>query len=320
MKIFNSKFESKQHFSFLAIGETQKSKEASEGGFKRYIGLGSSNVLAVNPSKEKLDELMGYVSQNEPEYVKETEEGKEAHIHVIVKTDPESNNGIEIVSRLMFTLRATPAYNRDKTKVEVLDRYGNHTWMDAEDAKNGKPALLPSGNPNKLDTKYRIACAGETDLVDFLKAFLCVPDAFNYVNGVWVKRDNAETGICELENVKDYFKGDFSEIRDAIALQPNNKVKLLYGIRTTDEGKQYQVIASKGGLILPNSANGKAIERLQRNLVSAKQGGAFRNVEFRIQELQEYTVEPTNLEKAPAATAQDGLPFAAEDSNKMPWD
>ena len=63
-------------FSFLVIGKTQESKDKQE--FKRYIGVASSYVVAVNPSKKELDEIRGFESQNEPEYIKDTENGKEA--------------------------------------------------------------------------------------------------------------------------------------------------------------------------------------------------------------------------------------------------
>ena len=38
-------------YSFLTIGKTQESKEAVE--FKRYVGVGSSYVIAVNPTSLK---------------------------------------------------------------------------------------------------------------------------------------------------------------------------------------------------------------------------------------------------------------------------
>ena len=139
-------------FSFLAIGKTQESSETQN--FKRYVGLASSYVLAVNPDKKKLDELRGFESPNEPEYVKDTDNGKEAHINFLVKTDPEANNGIELISQLMFTLRNAPDYNRDQTKVRVIDNYGNATWANAEDAKAGK----------KLMTAYAVyTCTKKTE-------------------------------------------------------------------------------------------------------------------------------------------------------------
>lgn len=304
------KFKFSNHFSFLAIGKTQESSEATEG-FKRYIGLASSFVLAVNPTKKELDELRGFESQNEPEYVKEGENGKEAHINFLVKTDPDQNNGIEIISQLMFTLRQAPAYNRDQTKVQVIDQYGNVTWANAEDAKAGKKLLSSEGKELKIDDKYRMACVGEADLVGFLKKYLCVQDVFNYVNGSWVKKDHPEDYVFGLEHIKDYFNGNFSELKEALALQPNNKVKLLYGVRTTDDGKQYQAVAAREDLILSNSAGSNAIAKLESRLTEMKNNGSFPSTEFKVQELAEYSVQPTNLEK-PAESSSD--------SGDMPWD
>lgn len=305
---------SKHNYCFLAIGKTTESTETS-ASFKRYVGVAGSFVKAVNPDKKTLDEIMGFENQSEPEYVVDTDNGKEARITFIVVTDPETNNGIEIKNRLTFTLRPTPAYNKDQTKVQVVDDYGNHTWANVEDAKAGKALLLSNGNPMKIDTKYRMACAGECDLLDFLKAYLCVADAFNYTNGVWVKKDNASECLFKLEHVKDYFKGDFSELKEALAIQPNNKVKLLYGVRTTDEGKLYQTVASKGELILRNSANASALTKLEKDLANAKQNGAYATTEFKVQELQEYVVTPTNLVDTSA-----GNVAAAPSDSEMPWD
>lgn len=294
--------------SFLAIGKTQESTEAGNGGFKRYVGVGSTYVLDVNPNKTKLDELMGFESKTDPEYVVDTEKGKEARITFIVKTDPETNNGVEITNKYVFILHNAPAYNKDQTKVQVVDDFGNHVWVNVEDAKAGKPVILSNGNPAKIDTKYRMAGDGECDLIDFLKALLCAEDAFSYVNGVWVKKENAIEYIFKLEHIKDYFSGNFSELKEILALRPNNKVKLLYGVRSTDDGKLYQAIATKGDLILRNNAGSSALNKLETTLANAKQNGAYANIVYKVQELQEYTVEATNLDKP------------VETSDEMPWD
>jgi hypothetical protein len=297
-------------YILLTVGKTQESTEAQE--FKRYIGVGSSYVLAVNPSKEELENIYG-TEQKEPEYVVDGENGKEARIHFIVKTDPEANNGIELISRLMFTLRATPAYNRDETKVQVIDGYGNSTWASVEDAKAGAKLLSSEGKELRIDTKYRMACVGEADLVGFLKKYLRVQDVFDYKNGSWVKKPNAEDYAFSLDHIKDYFNGNFSELKEALALQPGNKVKLLYGVRTaeTENGpRQYQAVASRADLIMPNNAGAKSIERLEKNLANIKANGSYPNTEFKVQDLEEWTIEPTNLEKK-----TDDDPFGAE----LPW-
>lgn len=299
-------------YSFLAIGKTQESKETQE--FKKYVGVGSSFVVAVNPTKKELEGIYGHEIANDPEYVVDTDNGKEARITFIVKTDPETSNGVEMINRAMFTLRNAPAYNQDQTKVQIIDKFGNVTWANAEDAKAGKPILTKNGNPAKIAPDYRIACVGEADLIGFLKPYLCVGDAFNYVNGTWVLKEDTKDFVFGLEHIKDYFKGDFSEIKEAIALQPNNKVKLLYGVRTTDEGKQYQAIATRNGMILSNSAGSKALARLEKDLANAKDNGSYASTEFAVQELTEYNVQATNLNAAPVETG------TASGSGDMPWD
>lgn len=244
-------------YSFLAIGKTQESKETQE--FKRYIGVGSSFVIAVNPTKKELEEIYGREMANDPEYVVDTDNGKEARITFIVKTDPAVCKGIEMINRMMFTLRNTPAYSKDGSKVQVIDKFGNSTWASTEVAKAKGKILTANGNSAKIADDYRMACVGEADLTNFLKSYLGVGDVFNYVNGSWVLKDNTDDFLFGLEHIKDYFSGNFSEIKDAIALQPNNKVKLLYGVRTTDEGKQYQTVITRQNFILPNYAGVKAL-------------------------------------------------------------
>ena len=303
----------KNNYCFLVIGKTQESKESTEG-FKRYVGVGSTFVKGVQPSKKEIDEFFGFESQADPEYVKDTDNGKEAHIHFLLQTDPDTNNGIELKTRAMFILRQQPAYNKDQTKVQVIDQYGNSTWANTEDAKAGKKLVSSNGAPFKIDDKYRMACVGEVDLVTFIKKYLGVEDVFNYVNGAWVKKDNPEQYAFALEHIKDYFNGNFSELKEALALQPNNKVKLLYGVRTKDD-KQYQSVCTRGELVLHNSAGVNALQKLEKKLANAKASGSFQNIEYRVCELQEYSVEPTNLDKP----ADSGLPFDAP-SNDMPWD
>lgn len=302
-------------YVFLAIGKTQESTETQE--FKKYVGVGSSFVVAVNPTKKEFEDIIGHEVANDPEYVVDTDNGKEARIKFVVKTDPNTCNGVEIITQVMFTLRNAPAYNKDQSKVQVIDKYGNTTWAPTEDAKAGKKLFSANGKELKIDSSYRIACVGEPDLIGFLKAYLCVGDAFNYVNGSWVKKENADDLLFSLEHIKDYFSGDFSEVKEAIALQPNNKVKLLYGVRTTDEGKQYQTIATRSGMVLHNSAGSKALEKLEKDLTNAKNNGSYASTDFRVQELSEYSVEPTNLSSAPT-TSTDGQGSEAS-MGDMPW-
>lgn len=298
------------HYSFLTIGKTQESTEASEG-FKKYVGYGSSRILGYNLPKDKLDEIMGYESSFEPEYIKKEDGEKVANIHFIVETNPDLCGGIDIKQKAMFTLKPKPALSSDGNTVQVIDDYGNHARMNYEDAKAHKP--LP-GNYKIDQTNYRIACEGEVDLTAFIQKYLNMPNSLDYINGVWtVKKDAATTSKMRFDRIKDFFNGDFSEIQEALDYQPNNQVKLLYGVKTKEDGKQSQVVCTNADLILRNNANANSIAKAAKDLESAKRAGKYANIDYRVQELAEYDVQPTNLESPSVAKG-------SEDSSMMPWD
>jgi hypothetical protein len=292
-------------FSFLTVGKTSESTEAG-AGYSKYIGLASCKVLAVNPDAKKLEEIYGR-EMPVPDYSGEKDGVKWARVDVILNTDPDANNDIDTIAKATFFLRNEPAINREGTRQQVIDVYGNTTYGDIDDVKEKKPLLTSNGNPAKIGPVYRPTYNGEADLVAFLKAFLVVPDAFTFPNGKWELGPKADEGKFGLDNIKDYFNGNVKEVKDAIALQPNNKVKMLFGVRTNpDDNKQYQDVCTRGDLILPNYSN--ALDRLEKRLTDAKANGSFPNTEYKVCVLQEYKVEASDLDKA------------AESGSAMPWD
>lgn len=291
-------------YSFLTVGKTSESTEATDS-YSKYIGFASCHVLAVNPDAKKLEEIYGR-EMPVPEYYGEKDNVKYARIDVILKTDPEVCNGIETIARATFFVRNEPTINREGTRQQVIDIYGNTTYGDIDDVKAKKPLLTANGNPAKVGPVYRPTYSGEADLVAFLKAFLVVPDAFVFPNGKWELSPKADEGKFGLDNIKDYFSGNVKEIKDAIALQPNNKVKMLFGVRTTEDNKQYQDVCTRGDLILPNYS--KALDRIEKRLADAKANGSFPNTEYKVCVLQEYKVDASNLDDK------------VEDNSAMPWD
>ena len=315
--------------SFLAIGKTQESKETQE--FKRYIGYSNSYVLAVNPTKAELERLYGRQMEKDPEYVGEDEQGKFLRLDFIVKTDPkdggkpnkatgeiEGGHGIETINHFMIIMRPTPAVNQEGDQVTIIDNYGNYARMLKADADAHKKPVSINGKDLRVDTDYKIACVGQDILTHFLKTYLGMGNGFNYINGTWVKKDNAdEEDTFKLEKLKNYFTGDISEIREILALRPNNKIKLLYGIRTTDDGKEYQQICTRDKFILRNNATQDVIAKMDGKLKDAYSGGSFPNVQYRVQLLAEYDVQPTNLEQP--ASGNKGSEDTSS-SSEMPWD
>ena len=310
----------KKNFSFMAFGKAQESKEAAE--IKRFTGVGSVFVVGVNPNKSELEKLYERELDKDPEYVTEKDGVVSARIDFIVKTDTAAkcNNDIELLTKVSMFIRKEYRFNKDKTKVQVIDKYGRTAWVTKEQAKNHEIPVYSNGKPANIDKDYRPAYIGEEDVTNFLKLFLGIPNVEKWVKNEETGRrevvgliDNPQDCECRLDHIEDYFKGKFNEIKDAISLMPNNKIKALFGVRTTDDGKQYQDVYTRKFLSNVVSVYDKLAEDVQSN----KDNGAYPNTEFVIADLQEYTVQATNFNN----TNNDNgdLPFDGEAPSATDW-
>ena len=308
-----------KNFSFMAFGKAQVSKEATE--IKRYTGVGSVFVVGVNPNKAELEKLYDRELDKDPEYLTEKDGVTSARIDFIIKTDPTAkcNNGIELLTKFSMFIRNEYRFNKDKTKVQVIDKYGRTAWVTKEQAKAHEIPVYKNG-PANIDKDYRPAYVGEEDITNFLKLFLGISNVEKWVKNEATGRrevvglvDNPQDCECRLENIEDYFKGKFNEIKGAINLMPNNKIKVLFGVRTTDEGKQYQDVYTRKFLSNTVSVYDKLAEDVQTN----KDNGAYPNTEFVISDLQEYTVQATNFNNT--NNNNGDMPFDEETSASTDW-
>lgn len=292
----------KSDYLFMAFS---RGMESTDFQVTRYIGVAPVFVLEVNPDKEQLEKLYNTQLDNSPEYLGEVEVGddhhkvKNAKIDFIVKADPKVCVGIKFITKVTFFLRNEYRYNRDKTKVQVIDKYGRTAWVTIEQARANEIPVYSNGQRANIDKDYRPAYHGEEDLTNFLKAYLNIPNVMRYVNEKWVMVDKPEECEARLEKIADYFKGDFSEIRNAIALQPNNKVKVLFGVKTTDDNRLFQDAYTQ--MVLRNNVHDYS--RLDKDLQDRKANGAYPNTEFQVTELKKYEVESTDLSSPSEAKA-----------------
>lgn len=307
----------KTNFVFMAFSKGTESKDGNK--IARYVGVAPVFVLAVNPNKTVLEKLYNTHLENDPEYLGEVEVGEDKHkvqnvrIDFIVKTDAEKCGGIEFITKVAFFLRKEYRYNRDKTKVQVIDKYGRTAWVTIEQAKAHEIPVYKNG-PANIDKDYRPAYHGEEELTNFIKAYLNIPNVMKYVNNTWVMVDNPEDCEARLDSIDEYFKGNFKELREAIALQPDNKVKVLFGVRTTDDNKLYQAVYNQ--MFLKNNITDYS--KLDENLQERKAAGAYPTTEFVVGDLKEYNVEATDLSNSGAS---GDMPFpAGNDAGGTPWD
>jgi hypothetical protein len=295
------------NFIFMAFASGVESTEAVE--IKRYIGVAPVSILAVNPTKKELEKIYNTTLEKEPEYLGEQDvEGlkvKTVRIDFIVKTDAEKC-GVEMVTKIPFFLRDQHRYNSDKTKLQVIDLYGRTAWVTKEQYEKHEIPVYSNG-PANLDKNYRPLFVGEEELTKFIKTYLGIPNVMKYVNNTWVLVDNTQDCEARLDGIKNYFTGNYQELKTVIALQPNNKIKALFGVRTTDDNKQYQSVYTQMFL----NSRVSDYSKLEKDVQERKQAGAYSTTEFEVCPIKEYIVSATQF----TSKAEEN-PFA-DDSD--PW-
>ena len=277
----------------MAFAQGSESKEAVR---KLYIGIAPVSVLAVNPNKEETEKLFNTELDEAPNYIGETEVGPEGNktkvpqvrINFVVKSDAEKCNGIEMLTNMSFFLTKAPRYNKEHTKVQIIDKYGNTAWPSIEEAKQHATILKKADGTTydpHIDKDYRPAYIGEAELTEFIKNYLNIPNVLKWKDGQVVGLiDNPSDAEARLDKIENYFKGDFTELKNVINLQPNNKVKVMLGVRTTDDNRQYQAVYTQKTLKLGVND----YSRLDAELQSRKEQGAFLTTEFSIEPLLQF--------------------------------
>ena len=246
-------------FLYMAISKGQVSTEGE--GFKRYIGVAPVNVIAVNPTKEELSKIYNREIENEPVYVKDVESNgktvRQVRVDFIVKTadtcvDSVTGQHIDFISRITFFINNDRRVSRTG-KIQVIDNYGRTSWVTEEQLATHAIPLSSKGTPLRISNNYRPVYNGEEDLTNFIKTFLNIPNPERYVNETWLPIEDQTVAEVRLDRIPEYFNGNVSEIKEAINYQPNNKVKVLFGVKTGDDNKQFQAVYTQ--MVLRNSVN-----------------------------------------------------------------
>lgn len=270
----------------MAFGKANQSTEAIE--IKRYVGVAPVKVLAVNPNKATLEKFFNTTLENEPVYIGEKDGVKFARVDFLVQTDADKC-GVDMITRLSFFVRNEKRYNRDQTKIQVIDEYGRTAWATAEDYKEKRIPIYANGNSANISNNYRACLNGEEYLTNFVRNYLNIPNAMKYVNNTWVMIDNPSDAECRFDHIEDWFNGKFTDISDINTLMPGNKVKVLFGVRSAENGNQYQDFYSR--MFLSNGSSN--YDKLRKDVTTTISNGAYPNTEFEVCPIKEYTVEAT---------------------------
>lgn len=308
----------------MAIAKGTESKETQE--FKRYIGVCPVFIKAVNPDKKEHESLFNTTLDEAPKYVdtKEDQSGntyKNAKIAIVLQPDVEKI-GFEMPLVTMALFLQDRPRGATSGKTQVIDKYGRTAWATADELAAHAIPMYANG-PADIDKDYRPAYVGEEELMEFVKAYLCIPSVTTWdaesrkmVPNTKVKPEECE---CRFDNLDKVFKGDFSEIKDALGFQPTNKVKVLLGVRTdTESGRLYQSVYTRK--FLKNSAsNFSSLDKeIQEMIKNAAKNGRTLNTEYDVAPVHEYVVSATTFQ--PSESSGD-MPFDTPvGDSAVPWD
>jgi hypothetical protein len=309
----------------MAIAKGSISTEAQE--FKRYVGVAPVFIKAVNPDKAEHEALFNTTLDEAPNYLgtvtdSDGNEYGNARIQIVFQPDTEKI-GFEmpLVTMALF-LQNRPRVGATSGKTQVIDKYGRTAWVTPEELAS-KAIPVYSNGPADIDKDYRPAYVGEEELMEFVKAYLCIPSVTTWDNNTRKMVPNtkvkSEECECRFDNLDKIFKGDFSEIKDALGFQPTNKVKIMLGVRTdTETGRLYQAVYTRK--FLRNSANNYSSldKELQEMIQNAAANGRTLNTEYSANPVHEYSVEATTFTPTTEATPTDELPFSTSESSS-PW-
>ena len=314
----------------MAISKGNASKEAQE--FKRYIGVCPVFVKAVNPNKVEHEKLFNTTLEEAPIYVQDKEDAegksyKNVRISVVLQPDVEKI-GFEmpLVTMPLF-ITNQKQYGANSGKYQVVDKYGRFAWATEAEISAKEIPTYNNGKKADISNDYRIAYVGEEDLTAFIKSFLCIPNVTKWsmeercmVPNTDVKPEDCECRL-EAESFAKLFKGDFTEIKEILGLQPNNKVKVCLGVRTdTASGRLFQSVYTKRFLSNASTNYNSLDKLLQQDIVYAQEHGKTLSTEYSAETVHEYSVTPTTFSAPSENEVSNEMPFDAPSENDAsPW-
>lgn len=310
-----------------------KGKQSNEEAtFKRYIGVCPVFVKAVNPNKAEHEKLFNTTLEEAPVYVQDKEDAegntyKNVRISVVLAPDVEKI-GFEmpIVTMPLFVANKKQ-HGANSGKYQVVDKYGRFAWATETEISAKEIPTYNNGKKADISNDYRIAYVGEEELTAFIKAFLCIPSITKWDNDnkCMVPNKDVKPEECEcrleVESFEKLFKGDFSEIKEILGFQPNNKVKVCLGVRTDpNSGKLFQSVYTKKFMSNASTNYNSLDKLLQADAAYAQEHNKVLSTEYSAETVHEYSVTPTTFTPTADAAPSGDMPFDAPTADAgNPW-
>ena len=313
----------------MAISKGNASKEAQE--FKRYIGVCPVFVKAVNPNKAEHEKLFNTTLEEAPVYVQDKEDNngnsyKNVRISLVLQPDVEKIGfDMPLVTMPLF-ITNQKQHGANSGKYQVVDKYGRFAWATEEEISAKEIPAYSNGKKADISNDYRIAYVGEEDLTNFIRVFLWIPSITKWDNDekCMVPNTDVKPEECEcrldVESIEKLFKGDFSEIKEILGFQPNNKIKVCLGVRTDmNSGKLFQSVYTKKFMSNASTNYNSLDKALQADIAYASEHNKTLNTEYSAKAVHEYSVTPTTFSAPSESASSSDMPFDSTDDSSSPW-
>ena len=277
------------------------SKNASTGDFvevRKYIGVASISILAINPSNAKLRSYGWLIPEgaDEPKYLVTDAEGRKSfRLRLLAQINDLDEKP---VVALDYWLRPDVVFNKDQTKCKIIDSFGRTAYGTKAEVQAHKIPQYSNGLAS-INSDYKPCHVGEEEIVAFLMKYLNVTPyrIFDRKKNDWVP--TKDPGHVTIDNWKVLCEGNIAEIASAIALQPENRVKVVLGVRTTDDNKSYQTFLQttylSNGSIPDRNTGEYAVAR--KAIDKFHEGRPNATVEFSATTVKEWNVSATEVKE-----------------------
>lgn len=291
------------------ITNTSVSKTPSEYvDVPKYIGVASVKVVGVNPNNAKLRSFGWQIPEDadEPNYVTTTtnDDGtprKSARVRFMVQIQELEGKPVIPID---FWIHPNAWLNSTGEKCQIIDQFGRTAWGTQEEIASGSIPQYKTGAAN-IALPYKPAHRGEENLVRFLMKYLCCTpfEIFDKEKNAYVKTKNP--GKLTIDDWKSLCDGNASEIRSYIATQPDNLVKIVLGVRQTEDNKTYQVFIDDTFLGNGSRPNGDGVyANAQKAIDRLADDGYHDDYQFSARTVAPFVITPTDV-------AQDDVKHSA---------
>lgn len=284
------------------ITNTNTSKQPTEIiDIQKFIGVASVKIMAINPDNAKLRALGWQVPEgaDEPSYVveKTQEDGtvrKSARVRFMCQIQEFPDKPIVALD---FWIRQNPWINGAGTKMQIIDQFGRTAWGTKDEVRSNSIPEYSSG-PAKIALPYKPAHRGEEQLVKFLMKYLCCTpfETYDRKTESYVKSKNP--GRLTIDDWNSLCNGDAKELRSYVASQPDNLLKVILGVRTTDDNKSYQTFIDDTFLANGARAEGGVFTFAQKAIDTTIADGYHDNCQFSAEPVKPFVITPTDVKPA----------------------